>query len=597
VKVPKFLKKSFEANALKGFAAQLFGPEEGETASTATSSTPANSATSQPPVSPEQPESGVPPAGSGLNQSSGAIKVPRFLKRTFEANAMKGISAQLFEDDGSATSSAALGTAGGQPSAAATPPAPPVVPSAAQAPATQNPQPAPAASTPGPAPAAVPATPVQPPEMPAKQTPAAEVQSSAPQATAPEPPPFENLSPGPPPIPKKKSTAELWNPYGHEEDESDLLPDHLVPTSETAESKSTAAPGKGSPTKVPKFLKKSFESTALKNIATQIWGEDAVAEVVGPEPVEVSTPEGAAPATDAGARWLAENAAAIEAADAAASPSPNSAKEAAEAFEQMMRDRGVIPKEVKKTHLDPEAMRDFAKYTKTKEEERLKFELEFRSEPTVAKPSCPIENYTKASECPVKWDEMVGKTRVRFCEKCEQQVYDLSKLDQAEAEELIVKREGKSDLTYYRRADGKWQIKDCPVGAAKKSKLKLTFGIAGGAVVLLVGLFVMSFFNKPPQQAVVDDQSNYPQTRSTTSSSTSKPVSNAPRPIQAQPKEVYIAPLASNEPVSASQIPRGELPERDEYGLLTHPYVDRRIVPEGGYPTQPAPREKEPWDD
>lgn len=583
--VPKFLKKSIQANALKGYAAQLFGPEGGADES----SQPAAS------IPPSVPSGGLPAASAPsqssqpADQAAGAMKVPRFLKRTFEANAMKGIAAQLFDDVSLPSGAVSPGTVGGQGNVV---PSTPLAPSAS-APVVQS-----SASTPTAPVAASTPTAAVPPPVQAKESSAggssgesAVPSSKAPEAAAPQ----GFFSPGPPPIPKKRPTGELWNPYGHEDDESDLLPDHLVPTSEGTEASTTAEAKKSSANKVPKFLKKSFESAALKNIATQIWGEDAVAEIAGPAPVEHSSPEGAAPSTEAATRWLQENASANDVANAVGEPAANSAKEAAEAFEQMMRDRGVIPKEVKKTHLDPEAMRDFAKYTKTKEEERLKFELEFRSEPTVAKPSCPIENYERASECPVKWDEMVGKSRVRFCEKCEQQVYDLSKLDQAEAEQLIVKREGKGDLTYYRRADGKWQIKDCPIGAAKKSKLKLTFGIAGGAVVLLVGLFVLSFFNKPPQQAVVDEpiSSRTVTVQSVTTAAVSTKVVNKPSISQ----QVSAPVVLNNQPLPVPVDVAAE-PVLDDNGMMSHPYVDYRYGLAQSQTAAFAPREmKDPWDE
>lgn len=583
--VPKFLKKSIQANALKGFAAQLFGPEGGADES----SQPAASITTSAPSDGSPVANAASQSSPPVEQGAGAMKVPRFLKRTFEANAMKGIAAQLFDDVSATGGGGTPGPVGGQSEVAALPPSA----SSVSAPVVQSPAPTPTTSVP----AATPTAAVPPPEQPKDSVAGgASGESAAPPSKAPEAAaPQGFFSPGPPPIPKKKPTGELWNPYGHEEDESDLLPDHLVPTSEGSDAQATGEAKKSSANKVPKFLKKSFESAALKNIATQIWGEEAVAEVAGPAPVEHSSPEGAAPSTEAATRWLQENASANDAANAIGEPSANSAKEAAEAFEQMMRDRGVIPKEVKKTHLDPEAMRDFAKYTKTKEEERIKFELEFRSEPTIAKPSCPIENYEKASECPVKWDEMVGKSRVRFCEKCEQQVYDLSKLDQAEAEQLIVKREGKSDLTYYRRADGKWQVRDCPIGAAKKSKLKLTFGIAGGAVVLLVGLFVLSFFNKPQQQAVVDPIAVVPLTSSQVSTSSIKPSPNKGKGAVSQ--SVSVPMLPSNQQVAIPVDVAAE-PVLEENGMMSHPYVDCRYgLAPGAAATFVSTEMKDPWDE
>src|SRR5580765_8057104 len=59
-----------------------------------------------------------------------------------------------------------------------------------------------------------------------------------------------------------------------------------------------------------------------------------------------------------------------------------------------------------------------------------------------------------ASPCSASWDDMVGDERARFCGKCEKNVYNLSSLTRAEAEALLVEKEGKVCVRYYQRADG-----------------------------------------------------------------------------------------------------------------------------------------------
>ena len=70
-----------------------------------------------------------------------------------------------------------------------------------------------------------------------------------------------------------------------------------------------------------------------------------------------------------------------------------------------------------------------------------------------------------ASPCPAPWDAMKGDQRVRFCESCQKNVYNLSAMTTAEAETLLGKVEGRLCVRFYRRTDGTVLTSDCPVGA------------------------------------------------------------------------------------------------------------------------------------
>ncbi len=48
-----------------------------------------------------------------------------------------------------------------------------------------------------------------------------------------------------------------------------------------------------------------------------------------------------------------------------------------------------------------------------------------------------------ASPCPADWNAMQGDDRVRFCGQCVKNVYNLSAMTHAEAEDLIREKEGK----------------------------------------------------------------------------------------------------------------------------------------------------------
>ncbi len=64
-------------------------------------------------------------------------------------------------------------------------------------------------------------------------------------------------------------------------------------------------------------------------------------------------------------------------------------------------------------------------------------------------------------KCPMTWQSMDGDERVRFCEKCKQNVYNIAQLNRNEALDLISKNEGGLCIRIYRRRDGKIVTRDC----------------------------------------------------------------------------------------------------------------------------------------
>jgi hypothetical protein len=108
----------------------------------------------------------------------------------------------------------------------------------------------------------------------------------------------------------------------------------------------------------------------------------------------------------------------------------------------------------------------------------------------------PLRHVRIASPCPADWDAMYGDERVRLCSKCELNVYNLSAMTRREAERLIVNREGRLCVRFYRRSDGTILTEDCPVGL-RAIKRKVTraavacfsfvFGAGAGNMAYLLG--------------------------------------------------------------------------------------------------------------
>jgi len=92
-----------------------------------------------------------------------------------------------------------------------------------------------------------------------------------------------------------------------------------------------------------------------------------------------------------------------------------------------------------------------------------------------------------ASPCSADWDEMSGDDKVRFCNQCKINVYNLSSLTIVQAEELIVKSEGRFCAKLYRRMDGTIITRDCPVGL--RAVRRRVSRAASAALSALLGLF------------------------------------------------------------------------------------------------------------
>lgn len=85
----------------------------------------------------------------------------------------------------------------------------------------------------------------------------------------------------------------------------------------------------------------------------------------------------------------------------------------------------------------------------------------------MAKFDNPLNNLKVASPCSQDWNAMVGDNRKRYCGECKLNVYNLSGMSKAEAENLILSAEGRLCVRFYKRADGSVLTEDCPVGWAR----------------------------------------------------------------------------------------------------------------------------------
>jgi hypothetical protein len=105
----------------------------------------------------------------------------------------------------------------------------------------------------------------------------------------------------------------------------------------------------------------------------------------------------------------------------------------------------------------------------------------------------PLDKIKIASPCSANWDEMYGSDRKRFCAECKLNVYNISEMTKNEAENFILRSEGRLCLRIYRRQDGTVITRDCPVGWARvKRRISRVYsaalGLAGGFLAGALGL-------------------------------------------------------------------------------------------------------------
>ena len=125
-----------------------------------------------------------------------------------------------------------------------------------------------------------------------------------------------------------------------------------------------------------------------------------------------------------------------------------------------------------------------------------------------------LEQVKIASPCPMKWEEMQGNERKRFCHSCQLNVYNISEMAKEEAENLIRDSEDRLCITMFQREDGTILTKDCPVGlkSIRRKYREAILFLSSIAISVLAGIGVYKFFKKNP-----DLLPNHPQPNNTNS--------------------------------------------------------------------------------
>lgn len=105
-----------------------------------------------------------------------------------------------------------------------------------------------------------------------------------------------------------------------------------------------------------------------------------------------------------------------------------------------------------------------------------------------------------ASPCSVGWKEMTGDERIRHCNSCQLNIYNIAEMTESEVKNLIFNYEGRLCIRLYKRADGTVLTKNCPVGSRAYQKRISRF--AGAALTAILGLFSISFGQKEDDKTI-----------------------------------------------------------------------------------------------
>jgi len=124
----------------------------------------------------------------------------------------------------------------------------------------------------------------------------------------------------------------------------------------------------------------------------------------------------------------------------------------------------------------------------------------------MARFSNQLDTVRIATPCEGNWDEMVGDHRVRHCELCNRNVFNLSGMSRQAAEAMLTNTEGKVCVRFYRRSDGTIITADCPAGIrAFRRKIARTAGASLSAVLtFFAGLGLYSRFQPNTQIQQID---------------------------------------------------------------------------------------------
>lgn len=170
-----------------------------------------------------------------------------------------------------------------------------------------------------------------------------------------------------------------------------------------------------------------------------------------------------------------------------------------------------------------------------------------------------------ATPCAVPWDSMCGDDRIRFCDQCAKNVYNISALSQAEATKLLVDNEGRVCISMLKRADGTVVTDECPpLLRPIRNGYRRVLAAASAVLALIIGAQAAKAGDDCP-----DGQQNK---ATKTQSPPAVPMLGeaVAVPQQSQPARLGGAPIPPSLPKQQSTPVTKPIPKPDPTGTLPH---------------------------
>jgi hypothetical protein len=106
----------------------------------------------------------------------------------------------------------------------------------------------------------------------------------------------------------------------------------------------------------------------------------------------------------------------------------------------------------------------------------------------------PLSHVRVAAPCRADWERMRGNERVRFCDACSMNVYNLSNMTKKDAESLLLSAEGRLCVRYYHRTDGSIMTDNCPVGlrALKRRAYGFSRAVVSSVLSFFAGMAILA---------------------------------------------------------------------------------------------------------
>jgi hypothetical protein len=133
-----------------------------------------------------------------------------------------------------------------------------------------------------------------------------------------------------------------------------------------------------------------------------------------------------------------------------------------------------------------------------------------------------VEDFMKeakiAAPCEVSWDDMTGDDKVRFCDECKLNVFNAAKMTDEEVLQSLERAKAgeRVCMQIYRRTDGTFLTKDCPVGLRRiRKRAVAAVSRAAAWVTGALSLLLSTAVNAAPNAKPTTDGKQKPTWHST----------------------------------------------------------------------------------